>query len=247
MRVWTDRPARDELRLSFQPIVELATSRILAFEALVRWEHPERGSLRPPELIPLAEKSGSILELGSWVLEQACAHAAAWPTPLPVHINLAPAELADPGLPDRVRRILERTGLVPERLCFEVALPADRDALRRLRSTGAALAIDDLGPDLPPLLHLTALAADMLKIDGSTTGGILRRPRDRALVAALLELCRALGIRVVAEGVEDAATAALLARMGCQAAQGYHLMVPHPAELMGDLVAAPRARSASPR
>jgi EAL domain-containing protein (putative c-di-GMP-specific phosphodiesterase class I) len=242
--------ARDELRLSFQPIVELGSGRIVALEALVRWESPERGTVRPPELIPLVEQGGSILELGSWVLEQACAHAVAWPAPLPVHVNLAAAELADPALRERVRRTLDRTGLEPGRLCLEVggqtALAA-RDALRRLRSTGVALAIDDLGPDLPPLMQLTALAADVFKIDGSTTRGVLRRPRDRALVAALLAFCAPLGIRVVAEGVEDAETAALLARMGCEAAQGYHLMVPHPAELLGDLVTVGRARSTPPR
>jgi EAL domain-containing protein (putative c-di-GMP-specific phosphodiesterase class I) len=256
MRARTDRLplrpdlARDELRLSLQPIVELAGGRILALEALVRWEHPELGTVRPPELIPLAESNGSIVELGAWVLEQACAHAVAWPRPLPVHVNLAPAELADATLPERVRRTLARTGLEPGRLCLEVgaqAAPAARGALRALRATGVALAIDDLGPDPPALMHLTALAADMFKIDESTTRGALRRPRDRALVAALLAFCRPLGIRVVAEGVEDAETAALLARMGCEAAQGYHLVVPHPAELIGDLVAAGRARSALSR
>jgi EAL domain-containing protein (putative c-di-GMP-specific phosphodiesterase class I) len=256
MRICADRLplrsglARDELRLSFQPIVELGGDRILALEALVRWEHPELGTVRPPELIPLAESSGSMLELGSWVLEQACAHAVTWPTPLPVHVNLAAAELADPALPERVRRTLDCTGLDPERLCLEIgahAALAGRDALRPLRSTGAALALDDLGPDLPPLMRLSALAADVFKIDGSTTRGMLRRPRDRALVAALLAFCRPLGIRVVAEGVEDAETAALLARMGCEAAQGYHLMVPHPAELLGDLVTAGRVRSTPPR
>jgi EAL domain-containing protein (putative c-di-GMP-specific phosphodiesterase class I) len=142
--------ARDELRLSFQPIVELGTGRIVALEALVRWESPELGTVRPRELIPLAEQGGSILELGSWVLEEACAHAAAWPAPLPVHVNIAAAELADPALPERVRRTLERTGLGPGRLCLEVGAQtalAGRDALRRLRPTGVALAIDDLGPD----------------------------------------------------------------------------------------------------
>jgi EAL domain-containing protein (putative c-di-GMP-specific phosphodiesterase class I) len=256
MRAFADRHpvrsglARDELRLSFQPIVELGGGRILALEALVRWEHPELGTVRPPELIPLAELSGSILELGSWVLEHACAYAVAWPTSLPVHVNLAAAELADPSLPERVRRTLDRTGLEPGRLCLEVgarAALADREALRPLRSTGVALAIDDLGPDLPPLMDLTALAADVFKIDDSTTRGMLRHPRDRALVAALLAFCRPLGIRVVAEGVEDVETAALLARMGCKAAQGYHLMVPHPAELIGDVVNAGRARSTPPR
>jgi EAL domain-containing protein (putative c-di-GMP-specific phosphodiesterase class I) len=256
MRVWTDRSsllpglARDELRLSFQPIVELGSGRILALEALVRRESPELGTVRPPELIPAAEQDGSILELGSWVLEQACAHAAAWPAPLPVHVNVAAAELADPALPQRVRRTLERTGLEPGRLCLEVGAQtalARRDALRRLRPTGAALAIDDIGPDLPPLMQLTALAADVFKIDGATTRGMHRRPRDRALVAALLAFCGPLGIRVIAEGVEDAETAAQLARMGCEAAQGYHLMVPHPAELLGDLVTAGRARSTPPR
>jgi EAL domain-containing protein (putative c-di-GMP-specific phosphodiesterase class I) len=240
---------RGELRLSFQPIVELATGRIVAFEALVRFEHPELGTVRPPELLPLVERDGAILELGSWVLEEACTHAAAWPTSLPVHVNLAPAELADPALPERVRRTLERTGLEPGRLCLEVGAPAalaGGEALRPLRATGVALAIDDAGPDLPPLMQLTALPVAVLKIDGATTRGVLRRPRDRALVAALLAFCGPLGIRVVAEGVEDAETAALLARLGCEAAQGYHLMVPHPAELLGDLVTAGRTRSTPP-
>jgi len=250
MRVRAARhPLLSELRLSFQPIVELRSDRVLALEALVRWEDPDAGTVHPPELIPLAEHGGSILELGLWVLEDACAQAAAWPAPLPVHVNVAIAELADPALPERVRDVLDRTGLEPGRLCLEVGARAaliGRAALRPLRATGVALAIDDLGPDLPPLLELTALEADVFKIDGATTRGLLRRPRDRAIVAALLAFCRPLGIRVVAEGVEDAETAALLARMGCEAAQGYHLMVPHPGELIGDVVAAGRARSAPP-
>jgi EAL domain-containing protein (putative c-di-GMP-specific phosphodiesterase class I) len=249
MRVWTDRPplcpgpARDELRLSLQPIVDLG-GRILALEALVRWEHPELGTVRPPELIPLAEHSGSILQLGSWVLEQACAHAVTWPTPLPVHVNVGATELADRALPDRIRRTLEDTGLAPARLCLEIgvgAALADPGALRSLRRTGVALAIDDIGPDLPPLMELIRLEADMLKIDRSTTCAMVRRPRHRALVAALLALCAPLGIRVVAGGVEDAETAALRARMGCEPALGLHHIGPYPAELCGEVAAPGRA------
>lgn len=245
--------ARGEVRLSFQPIVELAGGRVIALEALVRWERPELGTVRAVELIALAEEEGAILELGAWVLERACAEAAGWPAgaaPLPVHVNLSAAELADPALPGRVRQTLARTGLAPERLWLEVrAATAMADAERAcltlefLRAIGVKIALDNLGTDLPPLRELTRLPADMLKIDRSTTCALTRRPRDRAVVAALVALARALGIGVVAAGVEDAATAGVLDGLGCGAAQGYHLMVPHPAELLGDLVTRRRART----
>jgi EAL domain-containing protein (putative c-di-GMP-specific phosphodiesterase class I) len=244
--------ARKEVRLSFQPIVELA-GKVIALEALFRWERPDRGTVRPAELIALAEDSRPLLELGAWVLERACADAAGWPVgaaPLPVHVNISGAELVDPALPRRVRRTLDRTGLEPERLWLEVA-PADvlgderaLLALDLLRAIGVRIVLDDLGSDLPPLAALAALPIDMLKVDRATTVAVARRPRDRATVSALVILAQTLGVRLVAKGVEDAETAVVLAELGCDAAQGYHLAVPQPAELIGDLLIERRLRPA---
>jgi EAL domain-containing protein (putative c-di-GMP-specific phosphodiesterase class I) len=245
--------ARDEIRLALQPIVELGGGAIAGFEALVRWEHPQRGTLSAAELLPQAETDRSLIELGAWVLERACGLAAAWPdgdTPLPIHVNLSGPELADPGLPFRLRRVLTQTGLAPERLCLEVSqalvladLGRPRAALGALRELGVRCALDDVGADMPPLSVLGELGVDVVKVHPAVTSGIVRRPRDRALVAALVTYCGALGIDVIAEGVEDGRTAAALAQMGCAAGQGYHLMVPHPAELIGDLIAARRSRA----
>jgi EAL domain-containing protein (putative c-di-GMP-specific phosphodiesterase class I) len=249
--------ARHEIRLALQPIVELAGGAIAGFEALVRWEHPQRGTLGAAELLPQAGTHRSLIELGAWVLEHACALAAAWPdgeAPLPIHVNLSAPELADPGLPFRLRRVLARTGLAPERLCLEVPQAAalvdverTQAALSALRELGVRCALDDVGTDMPPLAALAGLGLDVVKIDPSVTSGVVRRPRDRAFVAAVLTYCGALGIGAIAEGVEDGQTAAVLARLGCEAGQGYHLMVPHPAELIGDLIAARRSRATPPR
>ena len=219
---------------------------VSAFEASVRWEHPELGTVRPAELIPRAERERSIPELGTRVLEPACALAAAWPADgasLAVHVNLSGSELADAGLPERVRQTPAQTRLEPAWLCLEVSertVNADPErtaaALRALRETGVALALDDLGPNMPPLAALTELPVEVVKIDRSVTYGIGRRPRDRALVAAVLTYCDVLGIRTIAEGAEDAGTASTLADIGCTAAQGYHLTVPHPAEVIADLL-----------
>jgi EAL domain-containing protein (putative c-di-GMP-specific phosphodiesterase class I) len=245
--------ARGEVRLSFQPIVELAGGQVTALEALVRWERPDRRTIRPAELIALAEESRSLLDLGAWVLERACADAAGWPVgaaPLPVHVNVSGVELVDPGLPRRVRRALDRVGLDPERLWLEVSpavVMADERArlvVDLVRSLGVRIVLDDLGTDLPPLHELARLPVDMLKIDRPTTAAVARRPRDRALVSALVLLARTMEVGLVAEGVEDAETAAVLAELGCEAAQGYHLLVPQPAELIGDLLIGRRSRPA---
>jgi EAL domain-containing protein (putative c-di-GMP-specific phosphodiesterase class I) len=149
-----------------------------------------------------------------------------------------------------VRRTLDRTGLAPERLWLEVSpavLMADERAqlaVDLLRSSGVRIVLDDLGSDLVPLAELAQLPVDMLKIDRPTTAAVSRRPRDRALVSALVVLAQTMEVPLVAEGVEDAETAEVLADLGCEAAQGYHLVVPQPSELIGDLLIGRRSRPA---
>jgi EAL domain-containing protein (putative c-di-GMP-specific phosphodiesterase class I) len=166
---------REQLRLYFQPIVALDSGLMVATEALVRWEHPRRGLVAPSEFVPLAEETGLILSLGQWVLEEACQQARAWEddhaSEIAVHVNLSAVELRDRNLTDRVRDTLERTGLDPRRLVFEITetlLLDDADSVRNtlgeLRDLGVRFELDDFGTGYSSLSYLHTLPLDMLKV-----------------------------------------------------------------------------------
>jgi diguanylate cyclase (GGDEF)-like protein len=231
--------ARDELRLVYQPQVDLRTGRITGTEALLRWEHPRLGTIAPLTFVPIAERNGLIGPIGAWVLYEACRQATRWPG-LEMSVNVSPRQLADPGFPMLVRRVLRETDLAPQRLCLEVTestLIADPETARRalleLKRLDCKLAIDDFGVGHSSLGQLsTILPIDTLKIDRSFVEGIGRSDDGRAIFGAVVQLARSLGVRALAEGVETPAQADALRGMDCTIAQGYHFARPvDPAEI----------------
>ncbi|HWK28435.1 MAG TPA: EAL domain-containing protein [Solirubrobacter sp.] len=223
--------AREELFLVYQPILELDSGQIGGVEALLRWQHSTRGLVPPSEFIALAEESGLIVELGAWVLDEACAQAAAWldaGTPVRVNVNVSARQLDDPALLTAVRRALEASGLPSSRLALEItetALMRDPAAaaalLSELRDVGVRVAIDDFGTGYSSLAYLQQLPADALKIDRTFIAASARSRDADPLIQTLVQLGRSLGLRTVAEGVEDEAQLAHLRELGCDAGQGY--------------------------
>jgi diguanylate cyclase (GGDEF)-like protein/PAS domain S-box-containing protein len=245
--------ARDELRLVYQPVISLVDRSIVGVEALVRWEHPERGIVPPDEFIPVAEEDGLIEPIGRWVLEQACRQAAQWHRhcperiPLEIAVNLSAAQFAKRSLPDTVGEILRATGLDPRSLSLEITesviLRDDQvltDALLELKELGVQLVLDDFGTGYSSLSYLTRLPLDVLKVDRSFVDGLGRDPRDTAVTEAIVAMARALSLTAVGEGVETEQQARELAAMGCDLAQGYHFSRPVPAsEITPMLLGAP--------
>ena len=238
-----------ELRNVYQPIVEPSDGRVVGFEALVRWHHPERGVVPPMDFIPVAEQIGMIVPLGHAVLREACEEAARWPdradgTPLRISVNLSPRQLSDPGLVDSVNAVLLVTGLAPDRLSLEITESAFSDdparaldVLKRLKELGVRLELDDFGTGYSSLTYVRMFPIDALKIDRSFVQGVCRSPEDAAIVAAVVSMGRALGVNVVAEGVESEDQARVLQELGCTLAQGFLFSRPVPAEALPGLVA----------
>jgi diguanylate cyclase (GGDEF)-like protein/PAS domain S-box-containing protein len=234
---------RQELLLHFQPIVELPGRKLLGVEALLRWQHRERGLLLPAEFLPLAEETGIVQDLGRWALEEACAQARALPPEVTLYVNLSGQELLQPGFVDQVRGALDRTSFPASRLLLELTEstlietgPAGAGRLAELRSLGGRLCIDDFGTGYSSLSYLHQLPIDALKIDASFVRALPGDVRRVAIVQSILLLGRGLGIEVVAEGVETTAQAELLASLGCTRAQGYLFSRPMP---LGALLAGP--------
>jgi diguanylate cyclase (GGDEF)-like protein len=233
---------RQELRLYFQPIVALADRSTVGTEALVRWQHPQRGLVTPAEFIPLAEETGLILSLSDYVIEQACLQARTWSSrpeekePFTVHVNLSAVELRDPDFPPRVEALLARTGAQARSLVFEInesVLAADnpvvRTALARLDALGVGFALDDFGNGVSSLNHLHTLPLNTLKVAKSFVDGLDRPGKEAVFVRTILALARTLGLRVIAEGVETEEQVQALRALGCGLGQGFHLGRPRPA------------------
>jgi len=238
-----------DLRLHFQPRIGLAAGTMTGVEALVRWQHPVRGLLPPSEFIDVAEESGLVRELGTWVLEAAVAQAARWagdPAQRTVEmaVNVSARQLADPGLVGAVTAVLGRHGLDPHLLVLEVtetALMTDPDAaaaaLRALKELGVGIAVDDFGTGYASLTYLQRFPVDELKIDRSFVMGLGVNDGDDAIVATCVQLAHAMGIRAVAEGVETEAQRLALIGMDCDFVQGYHFARPLTASALEDWVA----------
>jgi EAL domain-containing protein (putative c-di-GMP-specific phosphodiesterase class I)/GGDEF domain-containing protein len=248
---------RGELRLHYQPLIDLATDRIVGFEALVRWEHPVRGLIPPLSFVPLAEETGLILPLGRWVLERACRQARAWHDarpggpPLFMSVNLSARQFAQPELVDQVREILDDTGLDPAALEIEITESVLMDqteagvrTLRQLRDIGVRLVLDDFGTGYSSLSYLKHLPLDTIKIDRSFVAG-LDGDTDRSLVDAVIALAHGLRIGVVAEGIETEAQFELLRGMGCDVGQGYLFARPLPSAEAGRLLSGRRSSRAT--
>jgi diguanylate cyclase (GGDEF)-like protein len=223
---------RDELRLHFQPIIEIATGRVAGVEALLRWEHPRRGLVMPLDFIPLAEETRLILDLGRWVLREACRQAAHWHadprTGRPwVSVNLSGLQLLDSRLDAEVAAALADSGLEPASLMLEITetvlvqdVAAAVDRLERLRALGVSIAIDDFGTGYSSLRYIRRFPADILKIAKPFVDG-LHDETDAALVRTIVALADSLGLRTVAEGIEDHRQLGRLRELGCLLGQGY--------------------------
>ena len=232
----------EELSLHYQPIVALADRRLLAFEALVRWEHPERGIVGPGEFIPLAEHAGLIGALGSWVLRRACQQLRAWRSQsscfddVIMHVNLSAAQLQDGGLVNEVEAVLAEEGLAPGDLCLEVTetsviedLEGSIETLETLRARGVHIALDDFGTGYSSLAYLSRLPVDSIKLDRSFLVDA-REERESAVVALVGRLATALGMPAIAEGIESPDDIARLRDLGYARGQGYWLGMPEPAD-----------------
>lgn len=236
---------RGELAVYYQPLVDSSISTITGAEALVRWNHPERGLLTPAHFIPAAEATGFILSLDEWVLSTACRQAAAWKgegSPgLTVTVNLSGRRLMLPGLAETVERVLRETGLPPGSLELELSESAALqeaaalETLLKLREQGVLLALDDFGAGLSSLRSLRTAPVQRVKIDRAVIRGITENPADLALVKAIIAAGDSLGLKVVAEGVETVEQLLLLQRSGCDNVQGYYFSTPVPAAEFKDL------------
>ncbi|HJZ21769.1 MAG TPA: EAL domain-containing protein [Bradyrhizobium sp.] len=228
-----------ELSLHYQPQAlsrqNLADCEVIGFEALARWLHPVRGFVPPSDFIPLAEESGLIVEMGDWILRQACREAASWPMPLQIAVNLSPAQFMHGDVVGLVHSILLETGLAPGRLELEITegvLIEDFDRglalLRRLKALGVRISMDDFGSGYSSLSYLQAFPFDKIKIDRAFVINLGRNPQSAAIVRAVIGLGHGLEMSIVAEGVETQEQLGFLADAGCDAVQGYFIGKPAP-------------------
>ncbi|MEG4121595.1 EAL domain-containing protein [Microcoleus sp. N9_B4] len=243
---------RQEFLLHYQPFVSLASGKIIGFEALVRWQHPLRGLISPVKFIPVAEETGAIVPLGEWVLEEACRQLGLWEgmfdfdQPLIMSVNLSGKQFAQPDLVDRIQVILETTGLSAESLKLEITESVVMDdvesaiaVLKQMKGLNVKLGIDDFGTGYSSLSYLSRFPTDTLKVDKSFVGRMELESEGEnvAIVRTIVALAHALGMDVIAEGVETAAQLAKLRSIGCEYGQGYFFAKPLPSEAATALIA----------
>jgi len=237
-----------QLRLLYQPLVHLETNEMVGVEALVRWEHPTRGMVSPVDFIPIAEINNAILDIGDWVLREACRQALEWDLArsdrqLRVSVNVSPRQLADPDYVTRTRSILADTGIAPSRVTLEVtesAFAMDTDImiarLHDIKRLGVSLAIDDFGTGYSSLSQLRKLPVDYLKIDKSFVDGIAREQAEWELTTAIIRLAAGLGKSTVAEGIETGGQLAHLRSLNVELGQGYLFARPLTAMAIAELL-----------
>jgi diguanylate cyclase (GGDEF)-like protein/PAS domain S-box-containing protein len=225
---------RSQLLLHYQPQAKVSGG-VFGFEALVRWQHPEQGLIAPDQFIPLAEENGQIVEVGEWVLREACRVAAAWPMPLQIAVNLSPVQFRLGDLPTLIHAIMIETGLSPDRLELEITEgvlitdpPRALSILRRLKTIGVRIAMDDFGTGYSSLSSLQSFPFDKIKIDRSLVSSITASEQSAAIVRAAIALGRALEMPVLAEGVETEKQRELLRRERCHEIQGFLIGRPQP-------------------
>jgi len=239
----SDAIGRDQLDLYYQPIVRLANGSLAGYEALVRWRHPQLGVVQPDEFIPLAEKTGLVHRIGQWVLQRATADwpalrqtCAASPHERPfVSVNLSAPELCSAGIVETVQRCLHSQRMAPQELRIELtetviisSVEKVSASIAQLRAMGIGIALDDFGTGYAGLDYLQTLPFTAIKIDRAFVAHMHVAERSFQIIKSALALSQLLGISTVAEGIEDAATGALLASMGCEYGQGYHYARPRP-------------------
>jgi diguanylate cyclase (GGDEF)-like protein len=233
---------RDELLVFYQPVIDLVSGAVTGVEALVRWKHPQHGLVSPASFIPLAEETGLIVPIGAWVLDQATAQAArwrerSWGRSLTMNVNLSARQLRQPDLIPGMMASLLASGTDPSQLCLELTettfmddARSHREVLDGIRGLGVGLAIDDFGTGYSSLTYLKRLPVSVLKIDQAFVRGLGKDASDTAIVKSVIDLAHALGLVVVAEGVEDGDQVAHLRKLGCDQAQGYFFARPQSAE-----------------
>jgi diguanylate cyclase (GGDEF)-like protein len=230
---------RNEFILYYHPLVSLATGKIGGWEALIRWRHPDRGILMPIEFIGLAEETGAILPIGTWVIEESCRQAQEWREKFPsysksvMNVNLSMRQFRQPNLPEIIRSSLAKICLEPCLLKLEITESAAMEdavtslsIMTELKALGVSLAIDDFGTDYSSLSYLKRLPVDSLKIDKSFIDGLGLDKESTAIVQAIISLTNALGISVTAEGIENADQLRMLRELGCHIGQGYYFSLP---------------------
>jgi len=235
--------ARNQLRLVYQPQVDIQTGNVTGFEALVRWSHPERGQVSPADFVPIAEESGLILQIGEWVLRTACAEAAKWVGNLTIAVNVSAVQIHSPAFAHTVHEVLIETGLKPSRLEVEITETAlIRDmvraitTLRQIKALGVEIAMDDFGTGYSSLANLRAFPFSKIKVDQSFIRSVDQNEQSAAIVRAVLGLGAGLNVPVVAEGVERPEELSFLQGEICQSAQGYLLSRPHEITRFADIV-----------
>jgi diguanylate cyclase (GGDEF)-like protein len=224
-----------QFELHFQVQLSLSDASICGYEALLRWNHPERGLVPPLEFIPIAEESGAIIEIGEWVLREACRRAAAWKTPHKIAVNLSAVQLRQSELPQLIHAILVETGLPPARLELEItesSIISDKiralHILRQIKALGVTVALDDFGTGYSSLDTLRSFPFDKIKLDRLFMNEVESNPQSKAIIRAVLALGKSLDVPVLAEGVETQDQLDILRREGCDEAQGYLLGRPGP-------------------
>jgi diguanylate cyclase (GGDEF)-like protein/PAS domain S-box-containing protein len=246
---------REEFRVYYQPIVQLESGKIIEVEALVRWQHPQRGLVAPVEFIPQAEQTGLIVPIGQWVLSQACRQALEWQGryppepgdgPLKVSVNLSVRQFQHPQLLEDIARIVGESGLDAQYLNLEITesvgiadVGSTNTTLLKLKELGLHLALDDFGTGYSALNYLKNYPFDTLKLDRTFIDGLGRDAEDTAIVHAAIAFANALNLRVTAEGIETAEQLVELQRLGCDQGQGYYFAKPMPADEMNTLLANP--------
>jgi len=234
--------ARNELRLHYQPLAKIE-GEVIGFEALIRWHNPQRGMVSPATFIPVAEESGLIMQIGEWVLREACREAASWSRPLQIAINLSPIQFRHGDLAGLVHSVLLETGLAPARLELEITegvliedFARGVSILRRLKTLGVRIAMDDFGTGYSSLSYLQSFPFDKIKIDQSFISKVMNNPQSVAIVRAVIGLAHGLNLPVLAEGVETQAQLDFLAAESCDEVQGYLMGRPHPIMEYSDLI-----------
>jgi diguanylate cyclase (GGDEF)-like protein len=238
---------RDEFRLHYQPKVDLPSGRVIGCEALVRWHHPQRGMVSPADFIPLAEETGLIVPLGTWVLKEACRQARAWQDAglpaLNIAVNLSARQFRKGDLPQLVEEFLRETGLNPSLLELELTEsmvmddPAGAErTMRTLKELGVRLSLDDFGTGYSSLNYLRRFPVDSLKIDRSFIRDVATDPSGASVVTSVIDIAHNLGLTAVAEGVETREQLVFLLGCGCDMLQGFLFSKPLPAEEFADLL-----------
>jgi EAL domain-containing protein (putative c-di-GMP-specific phosphodiesterase class I) len=238
-----------ELRVVYQPQLDLRTGSVFGVEALVRWEHPERGLVPPGDFLGVAEETGMIVPIGAWVLEEACCQLSRWTTDEPrvpalfMSVNVSHRQLSEPGFAEGVGATLHGAGVDPGRVCLEIAETiAARDpartleALRDLKSRGVALGLDDFGAGRSSLGVLEQYPIDILKIDQTLADVHGADPQRSRMVSAIVGVARALQLTTVAEGVEHSRQLTHLRELGCDAVQGHHVARPGIADAVAPML-----------